>query len=145
METPLRKGNNIDPVDQFIKAVVPAFPALPSVKALAGRRQRDEWIWDSGSTNDLIGIQDVKLRDLDNKTLLHSPVVLDTAGGEETADSALPMHCSPLREDICPLLMPKGTPKVLSCGMRCVELGYGFWWAPYSEEPEIWIPIGGSR
>ena len=56
----------------------------------------------------------------------------------------MPMHCSPLHEDICPLLMPKGTPKVLSCGMRCVELGYGFWWAPYSLEPEIWIPIAGS-
>ena len=94
METPLRhyvnaKSVDIDIdlrrsqyIDQFIKDSIPRFPALPTIKAVAGRRQRDEWIWDSGSTNDLIGIQDVKPKDLDNKTLLHSPVILDTAGGK---------------------------------------------------------------
>ena len=41
------------------------------------------------------------------------------------------VRVEPLREDVSALIL-ESSPDVLSLGRRCVEMGYAFHWAPYS-------------
>ena len=117
--------------------------ATPSV--FVATRNGDEYIWDSGASIDLVGTQDIDRLTEADKIVMDPPQVIDTAAGPHKVDFKVKVWCKPLRQWIHALLMPKGTPKVVSAGVRCVDQGYGFWWPPYSTDPEIWKPVNNSR
>ena len=117
--------------------------ATPS--AVVATQHGDDWIWDSGASLHLIGVQDtVNLSDADKIPCI-PPTVIDTAGGQQVVDYKGLAFRKPIMQWVQTLVMPAGTPKVLSAGMQCAESGYGFWWAPYSKFPEIWRPLNNSR
>ena len=49
-----------------------------------------------------------------------------------------------LRSAIEPYVLPT-TPDVISIGKRCVELGWSFWWPPYSKRPVLTPPRGKGK
>ena len=58
------------------------------------------------------------------------PMDIHTANGPTECNKALKVHIDPLNETASALVLPD-TPWVLSIGLRCQELGYGFHWFPY--------------
>ena len=72
------------------------------------------------------------------------PVILDTANGESKADRGIDLHVGKLGESITPYVLDS-TPNVLSLGRRCVLLGYGWYWFPYSLEPYLVHPVTGEH
>ena len=68
------------------------------------------------------------------------PVDLHTANGTTTFNKALKFHVGPLSEDATAFVLPD-TPWVLSVGLRCKEMGYGFHWFAY-QNPYITLPDG---
>ena len=107
--------------------------ATPSL--FVATRNGDEYIWDTGASIDLIGEQDTDKLTKADKVPLDPPLIIDTAAGPHKANSKHKIWCKPLGQWIYALLMPTGTPKVVSAGVRCVDQGYAFWWPPYSTEP----------
>ena len=65
---------------------------------------------------------------------------LYTANGTTSFDEALEFHVNPLGEKASAFVLPE-TPWVLSVGLRCQEMGYGFHWYPY-ETPYLTLPNG---
>ena len=65
---------------------------------------------------------------------------LHTANGIATFDKALQFHVDPLGEDATGFVLPD-TPWVLSVGLRCQKMGYGFHWFPY-QTPYLTLPDG---
>ena len=45
-------------------------------------------------------------------------------------------------DEMAEVLCCKNTPSVISIGKRCLEMGYAFYWPPYSENPFIVKPDG---
>jgi hypothetical protein len=50
--------------------------------------------------------------------------------------------CIPQLNEFAEVLRMKSTPSVISIGKRCVEMGYCFYWPPYSESPFFVEPEG---
>ena len=68
------------------------------------------------------------------------PVEFHTANSSTSAKEALAIHVAPLDEDSTAVVLPD-TPWVLSVGLRCQEMGYGFHWFPY-QTPYLTLPDG---
>ena len=94
---------------------------------------------------DLLGSQDIPDLAEKDKIYLDPPLPIDTAAGRQYVEYKIKTWCKPFMQWIYPLVMPGGTPKLVSAGVRCTDEGYGFWWAPYALEPEIWKPVINSR
>ena len=52
------------------------------------------------------------------------------------------LRCPSLTEGSLQCLILEDTPDVMSVGQRCSEYGYGFYWAPWAEEPYLHTPDG---
>ena len=115
-------------------ARVPAVPAGPV------RFGPSRWMADTGSSFDLVCVDDIDVRHLPNAEPTSHPLVLSTANGTTTVDKEIIMQVGPLGEHIYPLLLPS-TPPVLSVGRRCMKEGYAFHWKPY-KAPELVTPSG---
>ena len=86
--------------------------ATPS--AVVATQHGDDWIWDSGASLHLIGVQDtVNLSEADKIPCI-PPTVIDTAGGQQVVDYKVLAFCKPIMQWVHTLVMPAGTPKVLS-------------------------------
>jgi hypothetical protein len=70
----------------------------------------------------------------------------DTANGSLPADQTTSMQVEGLPEELNPYVL-ENTPDVISIGKRCVQLGYGFHWEPWSLKPYLILPKaqGGGR
>jgi hypothetical protein len=71
-------------------------------------------------------------------------LVFETANGETACNEMCDYFIKALKSCCAGMAycMPD-SPDVLSIGLRCVELGFGFWWEPYSETPAL-IPPGAT-
>ena len=72
------------------------------------------------------------------------PIILDTANGESLANRGIDLRIGCLGEDIVPYVL-ESSPDVLSIGRRCVLLGYGWYWPPFSLEPYLVHPTTGEH
>ena len=96
------------------------------------------FIMDTGCGFDLIDAATARLfpkaiRDV-------QPMDIHTANGTTTFNKALEFHVNPLSENASAFVLPD-TPWVLSVGLRCQEMGYGFHWFPY-QTPYVILPNG---
>lgn len=66
-------------------------------------------------------------------------LVLGTANGALPVKEAVSIQVGPLGEVIHAYSLAD-TPHVLTLGRRCRELGYSFWWPPYADSPQFWLP-----
>jgi hypothetical protein len=96
-----------------------------------------------GSGNDLVSLCDVPAGHRDSVHEGDCTYLLSTAGG--ITESSLRVHTQvgATDENIEPLLLDS-TPPVMSVGYRCVELGFGFHWYPFSHKPYYDLPQGGK-
>jgi len=98
-----------------------------------------EWLMDTGSSVDLVGVHEIPDDFLQDFALdVPTPVNLSTANGKLAADKYIELQVGPLQSRVNTLLL-KNTPPVLSVGRR-IEEGYSFIWRaghkPYLKTPD---------
>jgi hypothetical protein len=102
-------------------------PAAPARKKKKGDRIPSLIMADTGSPNDLIGLEDVpkgaKITKLDED----DQVELNTAGGTIFVDTITEISCEALNEISEPLVLADSS-AVISIGKRVVHHGYDFVW-----------------
>ena len=121
---------------------------VPSVPGKSQTNPKEEYfaklsdsvrfIMDTGCGFDLIDAATARLFPKAIRSV--QPMDIHTANGATTFDTALELHVDPLAENSTAFVLPD-TPWVLSVGLRCQELGYGFHWFPYST-PYLTLPNG---
>jgi hypothetical protein len=72
---------------------------------------------------------------------LRAPKYLNTANGLTSIHQEMAM-CIPQLDEMAEMLCCKNTPSVISIGKCCLEMGYAFYWPPYSENPFFVKPDG---
>ena len=77
---------------------------------------------------------------------ISQPAAIDTGAGQARVDSAIMTHLEEIGEDVEAAILPGAsiTTKILTIGRRCAELGYGFYWHPWSSKPEFVKPSGDA-
>ena len=98
------------------------------------------WMLDSGCGYDLTSIKAISKLSKHIRDAQH-PQVFNTANGPTPATKDIALSLPELLEVITPYILAS-TPDVLSLGRRCMDLGYGFWWQPYSPTPILYRPDG---
>jgi len=96
-----------------------------------------KWLMDTGSGLDLIGKHDVPAK---CRSRHADPVVLHTANGRVSVDTAAVISVPELYEEANPYML-RDSPAVLSIGLRCMEHGYQFVWPP-GNTPYFVLPCG---
>ena len=100
----------------------------------------ESWVLDSGAGHDLMS------RCLANKKSVkkaEETLTFWTANGRTNAAQVCEEKLSVLNEKVKAYLL-KDTPTILSLGVRCMQLGYGFYWFPY-ELPYLVCPSDGRH
>ena len=113
-------------------------PAAP-VRTKRSRR----WLMDTGCGHDIICKSGIgpHTRVYDAAGTVGG-LAFETANGVINADSVCDLVLPKLFADdahITPYVLPD-SPDLLSIGRRCVQDGYGFYWAPYSKTPALIPP-----
>ena len=112
-----------------------AFSAAPARRVASNI----SWLVDTGCGFDLISKKDSEgFRDCFGRASI--PIELSTANGKTSANQVLNLTVTELTEDIHAYVLIS-TPAVLSVGLRCMELGYSFYW-PKGENPYFIHPDG---
>ena len=70
-------------------------------------------------------------------------IMFDTAGGEVPARDVIPLFLPHMQQHIRPYVLDS-TPKVLSIGARCQQMGWWFVWEPWSNTP-YFIDAAGRK
>ena len=86
------------------------------------------WIFDSGSTFDLVGTEDIPNIFRGSSKKLSQPVKLNAANGTIKVDSSIQLQVGSIQVVVDALVLPK-TPPVISMGKKCMVEGYGFHWS----------------
>ena len=127
---------------------VPALVCTKGKKAPAAPATRGirYWLADTGCPADLVS---EKTLPKDAAACIEVAAVeqnFDTANGELKADRTVRMQIEGLDDD-CDLYVLADTPDVISIGRRCVQLGYGFHWDPWSKKAYFTRPVdqGGGK
>ena len=100
----------------------------------------ESWVLDSGAGHDLMS------KRLANKKAVKradDALMFWTANGRIDATHVCEENLSVLNERVRAYLV-KDTPAILSLGVRCMQLGYGFYWFPH-ELPYLVCPMDGKH
>ena len=108
----------------------------PYVDAAAQLSVPTCWIADTGCGFDLLCMKWVDETDRKRLSKPDNPMLFSGVGGTKAAELKLRLQSPALGGTVEPLVM-ENTPDVLTIGRRCVELGWSFWWAPYSLHPTL--------
>ena len=100
-------------------------PAHACASKTAGRTRN--WIVDSGSCFDLVGLDELKHEETANIQTNTSPVTLTTANGVTTTDKRVKLSMKEMVGAISAIVLPDA-PAVLSLGRKCLDEGYSFMW-----------------
>ena len=95
------------------------------------------WMMDAGCGHDLVpkrATRGCHVEMLDEDHSAH----FQTANGDVTTDECAWLWCEELGQRIKPFILNQ-TPRVLSIGKRCMEMGYSFIWKA-GEEPILYTP-----
>jgi hypothetical protein len=119
-----------------------------SVRASQGfKAQRDfgirGWLADPGCGPDVVSSSLVLNGGGEASRRLRAPKYLNTANGVASITKEMTM-CIPQLGEVAEILCREKTPAVISIGKRCVEMGYAFYWPPFSENP-FFIEPDGTR
>ena len=97
------------------------FVPIATPSAVTATKHGDDWIWDSGASLNLIGVQDTADMTEKDKIYLNPPITINTAAGQQVVDYKVLAYCQPLAQWVQTLVMPVGTPKVVSAGVKCTD------------------------
>ena len=94
------------------------------------------WLCDTACPFDLVTRDSIATEDEWRIHEADKEIRLATANGEISVTTVFDTQVEPLLyENGTKVHVLESTPDVLSIGKRCVELGYGFHWEPYSKRP----------
>ena len=94
------------------------------------------WLCDTACPFDLVTRDSIASEDEWRIVQADKEIRLATANGEIATSTVFDTQVEPLLyENGTKVHVLESTPDVLSIGKRCVELGYGFHWEPYSKRP----------
>ncbi len=110
------------------------------ISSVRGKIHR--WMADTGASIDAIDILMLSKAGRRKVRQLHDTRTFETAAGDVHANSTIDLFSEHIGEINAVLL--KKTPPVISIGKRCMQLGFGFYWPPYTP-PHIILPDGKPK
>jgi hypothetical protein len=99
------------------------------------------WLADTGCGRDLVQSSLAMNRGGQAFIRLRAPNYLNAANGLTSIHQEMTI-CIPQLDEFAEILCCESTPSVISIGKRCLEMGYAFYWPPYSESPFFVKPDG---
>ena len=123
----------------------PAMPG-PKAKCVPATPGVRYWLQDTGCPVDLAGKKSLPPRVAGHIQKSEEPQNFDTANGPLPADEQVAMQVEGVPDDVHPYVL-EDSPDVMTIGRRCVRLGYGFHWNPFSTKPYYDLPVkyGGGK
>ena len=126
------------PREEFSKVALPS--SKRSLSSSSSDSSGRRWIVDSGSCHDLVGQNNLMVKEAQSVTAINEPALLWTANGLITVDQEVSLPISRIGKKVYALVM-NDSPNVLSLGRRIMEDGYSFEWKNGSY-PRLVTPKG---
>ena len=123
----------------------PAMPG-PRAKCVPATPGVRYWLQDTGCPVDLANRKSLPPKLVPHIKESEEPQNFDTANGPLPASQQVEMQVEGVPDNVRPYVL-EDSPDVMTIGRRCVRLGYGFHWNPWSTKPYYDLPkkLGGGK